>query len=130
MQEVTIALPVPFPTNKGGTGSIANANAAGGVVVPAGAVNAANGAVVPTGAPNTANGAVVPTGAPNTANGAVILDAAGKLPVLDGSALTGINILSNVIYLWTGQTDYQGSKLRHALLIASLPGKYGDWFDE
>ncbi len=25
------------------------------------------------------------------------------------------------------QTDYQGSKLRPALLIAPLPGKYGDW---
>ena len=54
-----------LPTANGGTGSTANANAAGGVVVPTGAVNAANGAVV--------------------------LDGSSKLPAVDGSLLTGIS---------------------------------------
>jgi mRNA interferase MazF len=32
-----------------------------------------------------------------------------------------------VVVIKFPQTDYQGSKLRPALLIAPLPGKYGDW---
>lgn len=32
-----------------------------------------------------------------------------------------------VVVIKFPQTDYQGNKLRPALLIAPLPGKYGDW---
>jgi len=32
-----------------------------------------------------------------------------------------------VVVIKFPQTDYQGTKLRPALLIAPLPGKYGDW---
>jgi hypothetical protein len=57
-------LTTALSTAQGGTGSTANANAAGGVVVPTGAVNAANGAVV--------------------------LDGSSKLPAVDGSQLTNV----------------------------------------
>lgn len=63
-------LSTPLSTAQGGTGSTANANAAGGVVVPTGAVNAANGAVV--------------------------LDASAKLPAVDGSQLTGLSAVTQV----------------------------------
>jgi len=62
------ALSAVLATTYGGTGSSADANGAGGVVVPTGAVNAANGAV--------------------------ILTADAKLPAVDGSLLTGISKIS------------------------------------
>ena len=68
-----------LPTANGGTGSTANANAAGGVVVPTGAVN--------------------------QASGAVILDASAKLPAVDGSALTGID----TVYPYTAGTYLESS---------------------
>jgi hypothetical protein len=60
------------------------------------ALSAAQGGTGATAAANAANGVVVPTGAVNAANGAVILDAAGKLPALDGSALTGLSSVTQV----------------------------------
>jgi len=50
----------------------------------------------------TAKGGTGSTANANAANGAVILGADGKIPILDGSQLTGIPVLSNVIFEWYG----------------------------